>query len=164
MDGLLLVASRRRGTIPYFHFAGGDYQFDGPGPDDQNAAGVFGMEDHPDLQRVVFARIDTLLLPADCLDDKSADELGLSPHGGRVFPSDNSRAIRTNESDVQRYTVFGPDPHLFCGGRKGIWLALSADFRHSILFSAPNRCVRAPVDAGVAGAIRLPGVSGVGIA
>lgn len=120
------------------------------------------MEGHPDLRRFVFAWSGGLFLPADCLDDKSAGELGLSPNGGRVFPSDNSRAIRTNVYDRQRHTVSRTGSPVFCNGRKGIGLALSVNVPNSILFSAPNGCVGTSVDIRIAAGLRLLGFSDVG--
>ena len=114
------------------------------------------------LRWSVFAGAGVLFLPADCLDDRSANKLGLSPHGGRFLPRSHSRAIRANECDRRRWTLSRTGSPVFCKGGKRIWLALSVTVPDSILLSAPNGCVGTSVDIRIAAGLRLPGFSDVG--
>ena len=56
--------------------------------DCQNEALRFGVEVGQSVRNPVFAGSGILSLPAVCLDDEPADELGLCTHTRRLFPSD----------------------------------------------------------------------------
>jgi hypothetical protein len=138
------------------------HEFDGHRTCGLDTPGIFGMEGRSDLRRFSSVGIVGLFVSANCFNDESADKLGLSPHGGRFLPRPHSRAIREHESDCRCWTLSRTGPPVFCNSRKGIWLALPADVPNSILFSAPNGCVRTSVDTRIVAGLRLPGLFNVG--